>query len=254
MAPPEDDRPGDERTGDDPPGDERPARGPKGSGAETVYRRLKTDILELSLAPGAVLEESEISRRLGVSRSPVREALVRLSTEGLVESIRNKANVVAQFDIEALPAYFDALAVIYRLTARLAAVHGGEGPAATLAGLQAEHDAAVAAQDPHAVIRCNRAFHDGLAAIGRNPWFRRWQQSLLDQGQRIMRLHVRAHGESVPEEQLDEHRAIIEAVRRRDAEAADAAGARDAAITRTQAMRYMGFSRVDGLSLRSGQG
>ncbi len=105
------------------------------------------------------------------------------------------------------------------------------------------------AGDPLAVIRCNRAFHDTLAQIGRNDWFRRWQTGLLDQGQRILRLHVREHGEKVPRNELDEHRAIIEAVRRRECDAAEAAGARDAEIMRRQAMRFLGTSRVDGFSL-----
>src|SRR5882724_6489848 len=96
------------------------ARRPRGTGASYVHEQLKDKILHLELMPGTLLDETEISKQFGVSRSPVREALIRLSAEGLVQNFRNRTAIVAQFDIASLPAYFDAMQLIYRLTARLA--------------------------------------------------------------------------------------------------------------------------------------
>src|SRR6202012_274442 len=86
---------------------------PRGTGAAYVHEQLKSRILHLELMPGTLLDETEISRQFGVSRSPVREALIRLSAEGLVQNFRNRTAIVAQFDIAALPAYFDAMQLLY---------------------------------------------------------------------------------------------------------------------------------------------
>ena len=99
----------------------RGLRHPRGTGADRVYDQLKAQILDLELKPGTLLEELELSRRFGVSRSPIREALIRLAAEGLIDNPRNRTPLVAQFDVARLPAYFDALQLLYRLSARLAA-------------------------------------------------------------------------------------------------------------------------------------
>src|SRR5271154_2094145 len=93
----------------------------RGTGAAYVYDSLKAQILDLELKPGTLLDETVVSRQFGVSRSPVREALIRLSAEGLVQNLRNLTSIVAPSDVEALPAYFDAMQLLYRLSARLAA-------------------------------------------------------------------------------------------------------------------------------------
>src|SRR5215475_15136223 len=83
----------------------RRTRRQRGTGAAYVYDSLKAQILDLELQPGTLLDETQVSRQFGVSRSPVREALIRLSAEGLVQNLRNRTSMVAQFDVAALPAY-----------------------------------------------------------------------------------------------------------------------------------------------------
>ena len=104
-------------------------RRPRGTGASYVHEQLKNRILHLELMPGTLLDETEISRQFGVSRSPVREALIRLSAEGLVQNFRNRTAIVAQFDIATLPSYFDAMQMLYRLGCRLAAAQSQSGEA-----------------------------------------------------------------------------------------------------------------------------
>ena len=87
-------------------------RRPRGTGASSVYESLKTKILNLELKPGTLLDETELSRHYHLSRSPVREALIRLSAEGLVERPRNRSSMVSQLDFSALPAYFDAMQLL----------------------------------------------------------------------------------------------------------------------------------------------
>ena len=65
---------------------------------DSVYTALRTSIINLNLAPGTAISEKEISRRFGVSRTPVREAFIRLSKEGLVRVIPQKETQVSLVD------------------------------------------------------------------------------------------------------------------------------------------------------------
>jgi DNA-binding FadR family transcriptional regulator len=113
----------------------RPARKrARGSGAVAVYDELRRDILELRMEPGTLLDETELAARFKLSRSPVREALIRLSAEGLVQTLRNRSSIVAPFDIVAIPSYLDALELFYRLTTRLAAKNRSAAQLAEIIG------------------------------------------------------------------------------------------------------------------------
>ncbi|WP_158241912.1 GntR family transcriptional regulator [Tabrizicola sp. TH137] len=212
---------------------------PRGGNVDLVYSTLRDDILELRRAPGEVLDEAEIAATFGLSRSPVREAIVRLTAEGLAEALKNRGAVVSRLDIETLPAYFDAQTLLFRLTSRLAAQRGGPLAAARLQRIQDRHETIVAARDANGVILSNRQFHLEIAAIGGNRYYQDWLGGILDQGQRIMRLYVRLHDEAVPTDQLSFHHALIDAIARKDVDAADRAAAADAQIVRDEISRQI---------------
>ncbi len=90
-------------------------------GSERVYRDLRREILHLVLKPGDDLDESVVSARFAVSRTPVREALIRLTAEGLVTSSRGRGARVAPLSIGDLRAFFEGLDILQRSVTRLAA-------------------------------------------------------------------------------------------------------------------------------------
>lgn len=226
---------------------ETAGRKPRGGNVDLVYSALRDDILELRRAPGEVLDEAEIATTFGLSRSPVREAIVRLTAEGLAQALKNRGAIVSRLDIEALPAYFDAQALLFRMTARLAAQNGGPAAAARLQKIQDRHAEIVAARDPNGVIQNNRLFHLEIALIGGNRWYHDWLASVLDQGQRVMRLYMRLHAETVPVEQLSYHLALIEAIAQKDLAAADLAALADAQIVRDEISRQVATGSAIGL-------
>ncbi len=209
-------------------------RKPKGTGAAFVHDALREDILNLKLTPGELLDEGELSARFGVSRSPVREALIRLASEGLVQTLRNRSSMVARFDVQDLPSYFDSLDLIYRATARLAAGRRTDVQVETLKIIQHELEAAHAANDALQIVKLNRDFHILIAAASHNRWFESWISTILDHGQRLMRLHIMHRRERIPLEQLQNHRILIEAIAVGDADRAEDAAAADAKIVRDQ--------------------
>ncbi|MFN4172160.1 MAG: GntR family transcriptional regulator, partial [Pseudorhodobacter sp.] len=63
----------------------------RGSGVKVVYEMLRDEILDLKLPPGSPIDEVQLAERFGMSRTPIREALVRLAGEGLVETLPNRS-------------------------------------------------------------------------------------------------------------------------------------------------------------------
>jgi DNA-binding GntR family transcriptional regulator len=86
-----------------------------------AYDRLRNEILDGTLAPGTVLYEVEQARRLGVSRTPIREALGRLLAEGLVTSTAARGLVVTALDVEDISKLFEVRAALEASAAQLAA-------------------------------------------------------------------------------------------------------------------------------------
>jgi DNA-binding GntR family transcriptional regulator len=222
-------------------GSKAESKRPRGTGAAYIYERLKVQILHLELMPGTLLDETELAGRFGLSRSPVREALIRLSAEGLVQNPRNRTSIVAQFDVAALPAYFDAMQLIYRLSGRLAA--SAPHHSAILEKLYdnlERHEATLASRDIRAMIAANREFHMMIAEIGGNPYVANWLAGILDQGQRLLSLYGLHLGDQISADILKPHREIVAAVVARDPEAAEQASAADAQSLIDEFMQNLG--------------
>lgn len=222
---------------------------PRGSGAAVVFDTLKREILSLDLAPGAVLDEADLARRFGVSRSPVREALIRLSGDRLVLSLPNRPTAVAPIDLFALKGHLDAVQLIYRVTCRNAASRRTPRDVAALNDLQEAHDAATRKGDLAAIVQGNRAFHTEVARIAGNAHYMTWQAGLLEEGERYMHLCIRQLGWPGDDTLGGGHRAIIVAIEAGDAPAADRAGAEDAAIFRRALLTLFDDPPSAGLAL-----
>lgn len=193
----------------------------RGKGVATVYEALKHDILDLELAPGSALDETRIAERFGLSRTPIREALVRLAGEGLVTTLPNRNTIVAPIDFAALPAHFDALTLMHRVTTRLAALRRTTRDLDEIRTHQAAFGKAVAEADAIGMTDTNRDFHLAIARAGRNRHYTELFGRLLDEGRRLNRIYYASFDDHLPAEFVTEHEAIIQAIAERDAERAD---------------------------------
>lgn len=193
----------------------------RGSGVKVVYEMLRDEILDLKLPPGIPIDEVQLAERFGMSRTPIREALVRLAGEGLVETLPNRSTMVANIDVLNLHTFYEAITLMYRVTTRLAAQHHKPADLVTIRALQARYAAAVADQDALAMISVNRDFHAAIAEAGRNPYYTTLTLRLLDEGRRILRLYYQSFDDRLPKEYVDEHEAMIAAIAARDVEQCD---------------------------------
>ncbi len=196
----------------------------RGSGVKMVYDLLRDEILDLVLPPGSPVDEVQLAERFKMSRTPIREALVRLAGEGLIETLPNRSTMVSNIDFLNLHTFFDALVLMYRVTTRLAAQNHRQEDLPTIRGFHEDYAAAVTARDTLAMIATNVAFHAAIAEAGRNPYFTGLFRRLLDEGRRILRLYYQSYEEQFPQRFVDEHAEIIAAIEARDIEGADRLG------------------------------
>ena len=189
----------------------------RGEGARLVYDTLRDEILNLTLPPGAAIDEIGLAERLSMSRTPIREALVRLAGDGLVLTLPNRSTVVAPIDFLNLHHFYDALTLMYRVTTRLAAEHHRPADLEAIQARQAEFAAAVTAGDEMSMIATNRNFHLAIAEAGGNPYYIQLFTRLLDEGRRILRLYYYPSFQpSLPHPYITEHAAMIAAITARD--------------------------------------
>ncbi len=193
----------------------------RGSGVKMVYDLLRDEILDLKLAPGSLVDEVQLAERFKMSRTPIREALVRLSGEGLIETLPNRSTMVSNIDFLNMNTFFDALVLMYRVTTRLAAQNHRADDLPAIHEFHRDYAAAVDARDALKMIATNVAFHVAIAEAGRNPYFTGLFRRLLDEGQRILRLYYQSYDEHFPQRFVDEHSEMILAIEARDIERAD---------------------------------
>ncbi|MFO1308878.1 MAG: GntR family transcriptional regulator [Burkholderiales bacterium] len=206
-----------------------------------IHAALRAAILDVALAPGAVIAEHEIASRFGVSRTPVREALLRLADEGLVDVRPQRGTFVARLSLGRIEeALFVRRAVECQILARVAAREDRADVAAGLNAIVAEQAAAIEAGDVASALDADTRFHHALVAASglEGVW------SVVAQARD---LHHRIRAIAVPElgsaaQAIRDHRAIVRAVREGDAARAAQAMtkhlARNLALARTIAARH----------------
>ncbi|AWN48370.1 GntR family transcriptional regulator [Methylobacterium terrae] len=192
--------------------------GPRLGLHERAAQRLRGLIVEGTLPAGGALVETELSAALGISRTPVREALKLLAVEGLVELRPNRSPRVAELRPDAVTELFEAIAAIERGAAELAALRLSAAELERLAWLQSEMEAHHAAGDRAAYFALNQQIHGLIVACARNAPLREAHEALHARAEIARRraLDSRARWD----ESVAEHRAILAALEARDAPAA----------------------------------
>jgi DNA-binding GntR family transcriptional regulator len=222
---------------------------PRGSGPQSVYNVLRNDILAMKLAPGSPLDEVRLSERFGMSRTPIREALLRLSADGLVTTLPNRNTIVSQIDFSGLPHYFEALTLMYRVTTRGAAQRSSGANLDAILQHQKSFADAVTRQDAFAMIEANREFHVAIAELAGNPFYTTFFAKLLDEGRRILRLYYSSFDDRLPRQYVDEHEKMIDVIKAGDVEQADQLAIAHAAQIVRQIQDYLSSNVANAVSI-----
>ena len=193
----------------------------KGFGAVTIYETLRDEILSLTLQPSELVDEASLAKRFGVSRSPVREAMVRLASESLLQTLPNKGTIVAPLRIEEFPQYVDALDLVQRSVTRLAAKFRNSASLQNIRDEQAKFAQCVEDGDVPGMILTNRDFHIAIARAANNRYLEQIYRRLLDDGRRSLRLYFKSYNDELPKEMIDNHVQIVDAIDAQDVDLAE---------------------------------
>lgn len=196
------------------------AAGGRGENAQDVaYRWLKGYIGSLPRREGSFLTEAEVCETTGRSRTPVREALLRLEAEGFLQIVPKKGAYVPPVADSEVEAVMQARGLVEDWCVRRVAPAAGSLPA-ELERLVADQDGLLG--DPVEFIDCDRAFHRAIVRTAGNPVLSDFYETLRDRQVR-MGLRAIAAADERARNVLLEHRAILEAIRSGDpARAAEA--------------------------------
>jgi DNA-binding GntR family transcriptional regulator len=186
---------------------------------EAAYRYIRSAIQGGQLQPGERLRESELAKQIGLSRTPIREALSRLQTEGLVAHDATRGVVVAELDYSMVTELYFMREVLEGTAARLVAQHASDVEISILEDLCQQYEAALG--NEAALTASNRRFHDTLYRCSHNRYLLN-MVTVLHDALSLLGATTLSQPERA-DETLREHRAVVAAVRARDPDAAEQA-------------------------------
>ena len=182
---------------------------------QEVAELLRQRIFSRELAPGSWIDELKLAEEYGISRTPLREALKVLATEGLVTMKVRRGAYVTEVSERDLADVYHLLALLESDAAGVVATRATEAQLKELQGLHRELEKAVPQRERFFEI--NEAFHMRLLEIADN----RWRDQMVADLRKVMKLnrHNSLLKSGRIEESLAEHRAIMDALAARDANA-----------------------------------
>ena len=187
----------------------------KKSLVERAYDEVKLKILDNKYYPGYQALEQEIAEDLGVSRTPVREALIRLQHEGLVELIPRRGMRVVPIVADDMKEIYDVLTSLESMAAELLAQRRPDS--ATLEPMKqatADMEAALARDDLDAWAHADERYHRCLIDLCGNRRLANMANTVRDQGHRARMVTLRLRDKPVAS--IDEHRQVLDAIERGD--------------------------------------
>lgn len=187
--------------------------------AELAYVRVVQAIRDGTLKPNTRLREVELAEQLGISRTPVREAIRRLESEGLLIHLPRQGAVVRELSYREVIELYEMREVLEGTAARLAARHASEAEIAELETLNERMLAA--ASDPAAIAQANEAFHDVMYRAANNRFTIATLEALSNAMALLGGTALKVAGRA--RTAYEEHKAIVAGIAAHDGEAAERA-------------------------------
>lgn len=186
---------------------------------EQAYQHIRRAIQEHRLRPGDRLREAELAELIGVSRTPLREALARLESDGLIVNDSVRGLVVMELDYNMVSELYCMREVLEGTASRLAAQHASEVELVIIDEICEQYRRSLG--DGAALASTNRQFHDALYRCAHNRYLMKTLTMLHDTLALLGESTL--HDPRRAEQTLQEHEAIVAAIKRRDPDAAEQA-------------------------------
>ena len=201
--------------------------GASGSLADQAYLRLREAIIAVELAPGTVLREDELTQRVGVGRTPVREAIQRLHRDGFVTVIPRRGTLVSEINITDLAAIYEVRARLESWAAGLAAERAGAADRVEAEALLAELDALSQSGGYEALLALDRRIHRFAYRCAKNPYLAETLDQYHNLSLRILNVALQRFPKLTPplDDVVHDQRRLLEAIIAGDRAAAERAAA-----------------------------
>ena len=191
----------------------------------SVYEELRHHIITMDIAPGSDLDEKQLVERFGVSRTPVREALIRLSAEGLVEIRKNRGATVTSLDLQTLQSIFEASDLIEKAFTRLACVRRSDQDVKEIEEIKKQFDRDLARKDISGMVDSNSRFHLRIAQASGNKYFTDCYRRILADHERIAQIwysrNIQQQHDKASELISRQHHELFTAIKNKDTEKAE---------------------------------
>lgn len=232
----------------------KPAK-PKGRNTQYVYEAVRERIINMEFRPGASIDEARLVRLFGVSRTPIREALVRLASDGLVILLPNRGAMVAALSIDTVRDYIEAMDVCQRAVVRLAAIRRQSDDLAAIEERRLAFEAAAAKRDIQGMNLANHDFHAAVGAACHNAYLAKAYHHLLTDALRLSWITLTYEYSSQKvysnyiDSIIDQHRGLAETIAAQDTEAAEALGRAHVELARQRFIDYISQARTSSLDI-----
>ena len=202
-------------------GTRRSGRPRAATAASRIYSDLRVELVSLQRRPGEVISEAQIALSYGVSRTPVREAILKLSDEGLLEIYPQSGIFVSRIPVAALPEAIIIRKALEETTARLAAERATSSQILALQSILERQREASSAGDSDTFHQADEMFHATVADVAGYPGIWKYIQQVKVHVDRYRRLTLPQSGRMA--QVIAEHEVILAAIERHDPEGARAA-------------------------------
>lgn len=212
--------------------------------SERVYQALWDDIVFIRLLPGSELDEMSLVGRFKASRTPIREALVRLASEGLVNIQRNRGAHVAELRVAEMQAFFESVHLVQRAITRCAAERWVATELELLQSAMQRFADRAGTGDLAEAMALNYDIHHQIAIMAKNRYLAGLYNRLLADEIRILLLHAQELSWKDTElrmrlaQSVEEHAAIFDAIVMRDVELADRLAGEHLKLIRTRMFAF----------------
>lgn len=222
----------------------------KGGGVDYAFREIRERILDLRLKPGAVLEEAVVGAEIGLSRTPVREALTQLASYGLVEITPNRGARVAPLELAEAPELLESLELFQRATNRWAALRRSDSDLQAIKTAHLVFEAAMLRGDKEIMGRTNYDYHAAISRSCGNRYLTDAAGQVELKTARLVHVaynSVRNEGDMTNYYQLvvEHHEKILRAIYDQNGDAADDLARQHVALFRNRLLAFVGHSQAE---------
>lgn len=225
-------------------------------GASHVHRELREEILALTLRPGDELDEAALAARFGCSRTTVREALLTLAADRLVELLPNRGARIAPLDLVELPRFIEAFDFLSRAIHRYAAERRSPQQLAEITRAGHHFDDLAVTRDPAELTVGDRTFHLAIAEAADNRYLAQSWRGLQHEGMRLLHLALgRARSDAATQQEYlashcADHRELTAAIDARDGSKAEEIARAHTAAFRDRVFAYLRLDAGDAVRIR----